>query len=317
LILVDRQVETGSLPIKILNYVERTHESVIIDDAGASDVYGSDEYILLHTCKSVMCLPVINKGELKGLLYLENNLIEGVFDQQRTEALKIIAAQLAISLENAYLIDNLQHLVDDRTHELRAEIAVRMNAEKRLEHMANYDFLTNLPNRRMFQNYLARSIELARVNNSNLAVLFIDLDGFKSINDQYGHDKGDIVLVTTATRLLASVRSCDTVSRMGGDEFVLILENVRTIEEIKIVCNRIIAAVEAPIEFEDKGVKAVVTSSIGVSLLNVDGTTAEELISNADKAMYQAKNNGKNQFAFHSLQDQLPEDGKGHFNGVL
>lgn len=300
-ILHDRPIETDNLPIKILNYVERAHESVIIDDA----TYGNDEHILSHCCKSVMCMPVINKGVLKGILYLENNLIEGVFDKQRTEALKTIAAQLAISLENSYLFNNLQQLVDDRTRELREEIAVRKNAEKRLEQMANNDFLTNLPNRRMFQTYLDHSIELASVNKTNLAVLFLDLDGFKGINDKYGHDKGDIVLVTTAKRLVDSVRSCDTVSRMGGDEFVLILENVKTIEEIEIVCNRIIAAVEMPIELDGSGAKAIVTSSIGISLLNFDGIAAEELISNSDKAMYIAKNNGKNQFVFHSKQYKL------------
>jgi diguanylate cyclase (GGDEF)-like protein len=304
-ILADLPVKTDSLPMKILNYVERAHESIVIDDATGSESYGNDEYILSHGCKSVMCLPVINKGELKGLLYLENNLIEGVFNKQRTEALKIIAAQLAISLENAYLFNNLQQLVDDRTQELKAEIAVRMKAEKRLEQMANFDYLTNLPNRRLFQTYLEHSIELAGMNQSNLAVLFIDLDGFKFINDQYGHDKGDLVLVTTADRLVASVRNCDTVSRMGGDEFVLILENAKTIAEIESVCDRIIAAVETPILFEDQGVKAVVTASIGISLLNFDGTTAEALISNADSAMYRAKNNGKNQFVFHSGQSDL------------
>ncbi|MGE5627361.1 MAG: diguanylate cyclase domain-containing protein [Solirubrobacterales bacterium] len=299
-IMQDKCIGTGTVPMKILNYVERTQESIIIDDATDSDMYATDEHILSHRCRSVMCMPVINKGVLKGILYLENNLIEGVFDKQRTEALRTIAAQLAISLENSYLFNNLQQLVEDRTRELREEIVVRKNAEKRLEQMANYDSLTNLPNRRMFQTYLDHSIELASMGKTNLAVLFIDLDGFKCINDTYGHDKGDIVLTVTAKRLVNAVRSCDTVSRMGGDEFVLILENVRTKEEIEKVCSRIVTYVEMPIEFDDLGVKAVVTSSIGISVLNFDGTTAEELISNADKAMYTAKNNGKNQFVFHS-----------------
>lgn len=304
-VLHDRPIGTGILPMNILNYVERTHESVIIDDATVPGMYGNYEHTLSHRCKSLMCIPVINKGELKGILYLENNLIEGAFDNKRIEALKTIAAQLAISLENSYLINNLQQLVEDRTRELREEIEIRKNAEKRLEQMANYDPLTNLPNRRMFQTYLDHSIELAIMNKTNLAVLFIDLDGFKLINDKYGHDKGDIVLVTTAKRLIDAVRSCDTVSRMGGDEFVLILENVKTIEEIEKVCSRIITYVKTPIEFDGMGVKAVVTSSIGISLLNFDGVTAEELISNSDKAMYIAKNNGKNQFVFHSKQNKL------------
>jgi diguanylate cyclase (GGDEF) domain len=309
-ILHDLPVETGKLPMRILNYVERAYESVIIDDATSSEIYGNDEYILSHHCKSVMCLPVINKGELKGILYLENNLIEGVFNKQRIEALKIIAAQVAISIENSYLFNNLQQLVDERTHELREEIAVRKKAEKSLEQMANNDMFTKLPNRRMFQTCLEHSIELADMNKINLAVLFLDLDGFKGINDKYGHDKGDIVLITTAKRLVTSVRSCDTVSRMGGDEFVIILENVKSIEEIEMVCNRIIASVETPIGFDDVGVQAVVTSSIGISLLNFDGSTAEELITNLDKAMYVANNSGKNQFIFYSEKiDELKRDG--------
>lgn len=304
-VLQERLAGTNCVPMRIVNYVARTQESIILDNAAASDNYGSDEYILSQCCKSVMCMPIINKSELKGILYLENNLIEGAFDKQRIESLKIIAAQLAISLENSYLFNNLQQLVEERTRELREEIAIRKNAEERLEKMANYDFLTNLPNRRMFQAYLDHSIKLAVRNKTHLAVLFVDLDGFKRINDQYGHDKGDIVLVATAKRLIDTVRNCDTVSRMGGDEFVLILENVKTIEEIEKVCRRIIQSVETPIEFDGLGEKAVVTSSIGVSLLNFDGSTAEDLISKSDKAMYVAKNNGKNQLAFYSKQYKL------------
>lgn len=304
-VLQERLAGTDCVPMKIVNYVARAQESIILDNAAVSDNYGSDEYISSKCCKSVMCMPIINKRELKGILYLENNLIEGAFDKQRTETLKIIGAQLAISLENSYLFNNLQQLVDERTRELREEIAIRKNAEERLEKMANYDFLTNLPNRRMFQAYLDHSIKLAVRNKSHLAVLFVDLDGFKYINDKYGHDKGDIVLVSTAKRLIDTVRSCDTVSRMGGDEFVLILENVKTIEEIEKICSRIIQSVEMPIEFDGLGEKADVTSSIGISLLNFDGITAEDLISNSDKAMYIAKNNGKNQFTFHSKQYKL------------
>ncbi|MHB8126543.1 MAG: diguanylate cyclase domain-containing protein [Desulfitobacteriaceae bacterium] len=132
-----------------------------------------------------------------------------------------------------------------------------------------------------------------------MSVLFVDLDGFKAINDKYGHDKGDLVLVTVAKRLLNAVRSCDTVSRMGGDEFVLILENIKSIDEIKIICQRIIDSISDPIRLNEDGMKAIVTSSIGVSILPFDDSTAEDLIKNADKAMYIAKNEGKNGFVFY------------------
>lgn len=300
----ERLAGSDIVPIKIINYVSRTKESIILDNATISDYYGNDEYIASKLCKSVMCIPIINKGDVKGILYLENNLIEGAFDKRRIEGLNIIAAQFAISLENAYLFNNLQRLVDERTHDLREEISVRKSAEKRLEQMANHDSLTNLPNRRMFHNLLEDSIESARLNNQLLAVLFVDLDGFKAINDKYGHDKGDIVLLTTAKRLLSTLRSCDTVSRMGGDEFVLILENLKEIEEIRLISSRLITNVGIPIELDESGTKATVTSSIGISIFNNDGITAEELISNADKAMYIAKKNGKNQFVFYSDQSE-------------
>ena len=305
-ILQSQPATPAVFPMKILNYVERTGESIIIDHAAASEMFGNDEHILSHHCKSVMCMPVMNKGALNGVLYLENNLLEGVFDRQRIEALKIIAVQLAISLENAYLFDHLQQLVDAKTSELREEITIRKNAEERLNQMANYDFLTNLPNRRMFQTYLDHSLKLAGMTNTHLAVLFVDLDGFKQINDKYGHDKGDAVLIETAGRLIKTVRSGDTVSRMGGDEFVIILENIKTTAEIEKVCSRIIEFVKRPIDLDGFVEKAVVTASIGISLMSFDGITAEDLISNADKAMYSAKNSGKNRYAFHSKQYKLP-----------
>jgi diguanylate cyclase (GGDEF)-like protein len=157
----------------------------------------------------------------------------------------------------------------------------------------------------MFQNYLDHSIKLALMNKTILAVLFVDLDGFKLVNDRYGHEKGDIVLIVTAERLTKTVRSGDTVSRMGGDEFVIILENIKTVEEIIKVCNRIIEFMKQPIELEGCSDKAVVTSSIGISLMNFDGSTAEDLISSADKAMYVAKNNGKSQYGFYSKEYKL------------
>jgi diguanylate cyclase (GGDEF)-like protein len=297
-ILHKRIAGTDCIPLKIVDYVERTHESVILDNALESDKYGNDEHILMQGCKSVMCMPVISKGDLKGILYFENNLVEGAFDRERIEILKIIASQLAISLENAYLYNNLKELVEERTRELRDEIVVRQKAEKQLQEMANHDHLTNLSNRRMFQDILAHSIELTKLNNSILSVLFVDLDGFKAINDQYGHDKGDLVLVTVAQRLLDAVRSCDTVSRMGGDEFVLILENIKSTDEIKIICRRIIDSISDPIMLDEDGTKAFVTSSIGVSILPFNDITAEDLIKNADKAMYAAKDEGKNRFRF-------------------
>ncbi|MDP4147536.1 MAG: diguanylate cyclase, partial [Bacillota bacterium] len=213
---------------------------------------------------------------------------------------KAIASQPAISLENAYLYNNLRELIDERTIELREEINERKKAEKLLSEMANQDPLTNLPNRRRFEDILEQSIMTTKQNKNKICVLFVDLDGFKAINDKYGHDKGDVVLVSVAKRLSEAVRSCDAVARMGGDEFVMILQNVTSISEIKEICHRIVTSVEKTILLDEEGTEAIVTSSIGIAISPYDGETAEELMGNADKSMYTAKKNGKNQFVFYS-----------------
>lgn len=210
------------------------------------------------------------------------------------------ASQLAVSQENAYLYNNLKELVNERTRDLREEINEHKKTENLLSKMANHDHLTNLPNRRMFEEILAQSIMMAKQNKNKLCVLFVDLDGFKAINDNFGHDKGDIVLVTVAKRLSEAMRSCDTVSRLGGDEFVMILQKITGIPEIEEICHRIITSVERPILLDEDKTEATVTSSIGISISPFDGETDEELICNADKAMYIAKKNGKNQFVLYS-----------------
>jgi len=216
-----------------------------------------------------------------------------------------IPSEPTISLENAYLYNNLKELVDERTIELREELNERKKAENLLSEMANHDHLTNLPNRRRLEDILEQSIMTAKENKNKICVLFVDLDGFKAINDKYGHDKGDVVLVTVAKRLSEAVRSCDTVSRMGGDEFVMILQNVTSISEIKEICHKIITSVGKPIVLDEKKTETIVTTSIGISIAPYDGETSAELISNADKAMYVAKKNGKNQFVFYSEKYNL------------
>ncbi len=234
-------------------------------------------------------MPILSKGEMKGILYLENNLAAGVFDQRRKENLLPIAAQLAISLENAYLYEHLRYLVDERTKALKEEeIKVREKAEKKLERMANFDSLTGLPNRRLLYEILSQSLLKAETGRKKLAVLYMDLDGFKEINDTYGHDKGDLVLTEAARRLCHAVRSSDTVSRIGGDEFVLILNGIADEDEIRHVCMRILNEIRQPFLISaDQTVQ--MTASIGISVFPQDGQDEKSLLTQADQAMYCVK----------------------------
>ncbi|HEX5340454.1 MAG TPA: EAL domain-containing protein [Gammaproteobacteria bacterium] len=172
----------------------------------------------------------------------------------------------------------------------------RRQAEERFRELANYDRLTGLPNRALFVDRLTQALSKARRSKHNVALLFIDVDRFKSINDSLGHHSGDTVLRTIGKRLLSCVRAGDTVARLGGDEFTVILEECQNIETITTICERILESVTEPILLGET--EANLTCSIGLSLCPGDGQDADVLLQNADIAMYKAKDRGRNNYQF-------------------
>jgi len=163
-------------------------------------------------------------------------------------------------------------------------------------HSAHYDFLTNLPNRVLLNDRMERAIALAGRHGKKVALLFLDLDGFKHINDSLGHPVGDKLLQSIAGRLADCVRDCDTVSRQGGDEFVVLLSEIEHADDAVVIATRMLKAVAIPHSVLEHELH--VTASIGVSVHPDDGPDAETLIKNADTAMYQAKENGRQNFRF-------------------
>jgi diguanylate cyclase (GGDEF)-like protein/PAS domain S-box-containing protein len=172
--------------------------------------------------------------------------------------------------------------------------------ELRLLYLADHDALTGLPNRRLFLHSLARGIERAAGTEGTLAVLFVDLDRFKRINDVFGHDAGNTVLRDAARRIGSCVRDHDTVARLGGDEFTVLLEGVETTPGICAVADRIRAELKRPFPVAESEV--YVSASIGIALFPRDGTSAEELLKRSDVAMYQAKKNGRDNQQFYSAE---------------
>jgi diguanylate cyclase (GGDEF)-like protein/PAS domain S-box-containing protein len=179
-----------------------------------------------------------------------------------------------------------------------ADITALKQTEDRLEHLAHHDPLTDLPNRSLLNERLAQAIKHAKRNRTELAVLFLDLDRFKVINDSLGHSAGDQLLVELARRLLGAVRAADTVARISGDEFVVLLEDVRGGEGAALVAEKLIAAMKAPFDLEGNTVR--VTTSLGLSLYPRDGEDAATLLRNADAAMYRAKDDGRNNYKFYT-----------------
>jgi diguanylate cyclase (GGDEF)-like protein/PAS domain S-box-containing protein len=167
---------------------------------------------------------------------------------------------------------------------------------QQMVHSAHHDFLTGLPNRMLFSDRLTQAIGRARRQKSRVAVLFLDLDGFKHINDSLGHPIGDRLLQSVAERLVACVRTADTVSRQGGDEFVVLLSEVARDEDAAAMSRRLLEGVAAVHALDHRDLH--VTASIGVSVYPDDGVDAPTLIKNADTAMYQAKENGQGTYQF-------------------
>lgn len=190
----------------------------------------------------------------------------------------------------------IQHFVA-----LFTDINTIKNHEKELEHLAQHDALTSLPNRALFWDRLQQAIAEAQRYNTYFAVVYIDLDGFKEVNDAYGHTIGDELLITVATRIASLLRQNETIARLGGDEFIALLTHLKEPKECETILCRILEVIRDAIVVNE--IDLHISASIGVSFYPCDTLNAEELISQADKAMYHAKQSGKNNYKFFNPLD--------------
>jgi diguanylate cyclase (GGDEF)-like protein/PAS domain S-box-containing protein len=203
--------------------------------------------------------------------------------------------------------ENLEQRVQQRTAELAqanarllAEVAEREQVESRVRHLANHDELTGLPNRRLLLDRLAQALALARRGGDELAVMFLDLDRFKTINDSLGHLIGDELLRAVAQRIAGLVREGDTVARLGGDEFVIVLPRIASGGQAALVAGKVTDTLAQA--FRIGGHELRITPSIGIALYPGDGETPETLLRNADSAMYHAKEAGRDNHQFFAAQ---------------
>jgi len=179
---------------------------------------------------------------------------------------------------------------------LALSAADRKQAEEEMRRLANYDHLTGLPNRTLFLDRMEQSLARARRSRKPMALLFIDVDRFKSVNDSLGHNVGDQLLYQIGQRLLECVRTSDTVARLGGDEFTVIIEDCVETQAVTLTCERILSSLSETMLLE--GTEVNLGASIGVSMYPSDGTTVQALLQNADSAMYKAKERGRNNYQF-------------------
>ncbi|MCR4298524.1 MAG: diguanylate cyclase, partial [Gallionella sp.] len=199
------------------------------------------------------------------------------------------------------VIQNISPIFNDLgeiTHFLavQQDVSRQKAVEREIQHLAQHDGLTGLPNRGLFLDRIQQAIVQSQRAGIQFALLFLDLDGFKEVNDMHGHSAGDHLLCMVAERLKSRVRGGDTVARLGGDEFTVLLLNVGSIADVETVVNKALLCLAAP--YDMGGYSVTVTASIGICLYPEHATEVEKLLGCADKAMYRAKQAGKNNYKF-------------------
>ncbi|MDH5630733.1 MAG: EAL domain-containing protein [Gammaproteobacteria bacterium] len=246
-------------------------------------------------------------GETEGALYrsddvavMESGKPRLNFEENQTtengEAITLLTSKIPLKDMDDNTIGILGSYSDiTKQRQTEHELIAQKNA---LAHMAHHDDLTGIANRTLFNDRLEHGIAKAKRNDTIMALLFIDLDNFKTINDSLGHSVGDEVLKFMTETIIKTIRDEDTVARLGGDEFTIILEGLKKESDASVLAQKIINSLEEPIEID--GNKLYVTASIGISLYPTDGETTEELLQYADSAMYKAKSEGKNNFQYYS-----------------
>ena len=245
-----------------------------------------------HIVETYVPVHVYDAEPVEAVLEIYNDVTELVQANQRSQW-KIIAAVLG-AMALVYLV--VQLILMRYRRLLRDQERERAEQEERIRHQAYHDPLTGLPNRASFTEHLEEAMRRAKRASWPLGVLFLDLDLFKRVNDSLGHDAGDRLLRVVAERIQRAVREADMLFRMGGDEFTVLLEDVRGPEEAAMVSSRMLEAIAEPVQLQHHEIS--VSASIGIALYPRDDTVGERLLKSADTAMYRAKELGRNRYAF-------------------
>lgn len=315
--------QSDTLCPEIISFVTCTRENLVLNDAMNEGNFQNNAYIREHRVKSVLCMPVVYQNSLKGVVYLENNLLSNVFTQERLDILKILASQASISIENARLYENMEEKVIERTQQLHT-------ANEKLKELSHIDPLTHLNNRRYLHEYISvvssnylKKLSSAlfhgekrviSVTNTVMGIFLIDIDHFKDVNDTYGHTAGDNVLVSISQILKSIIRADDFLVRWGGEEFLIVLNNTNS-DYLDRFSKKILQTIQnTPLKLlKDKTINK--TCSLGFTQIpfnnnRPDFLTLEQAINLSDFGLYTAKETGRNRAVLIKIKEGAPCDEK-------
>ena len=281
--LIPKEPHPASFPIDALDALEvaleQSHEVKAKVEAVADDLALANEVAKERIAEGTTTLPAAQ--------VLQAGIAVEVTVQECADDLQQVTRNLAHGVDEVKAVEQALTRSRDALAESEAALASSRNAERVASHKAMHDQKTGLPNRALFDDRLAQAIASAERHGWTLAVMFLDLDRFKSVNDTHGHATGDTVLATVAQRLLSHAREEDTVCRNGGDEFLYLLINPGTREDVARIAGLARQAIAKPIDV--KALQIAIAPSIGIALYPEHGCSADLLIAHADTAMYRAK----------------------------
>jgi diguanylate cyclase (GGDEF)-like protein len=317
---------TRKLTRGLTEYVIRSAEPLLVDSVKILALVESGEIErkfvvrMIEDANSWMGAPLSVDGEVQGVIAVQTYGEGEDYTETDLSLLQYVSHHISVALErrqaanellkyNAQLSDKVQERTAElnKTNEsLKRQIDQRKEVELKLIHDAHHDGLTNLPNRVMFNSRLELAIaSKQRYKDHSFALLFIDLDRFKTINDTLGHHAGDEFLIEVSKRIGACKRSHDLLARLGGDEFVVLLDNFQNLDDVEAIAQRIVESVSSPFIIDDKEIYS--GASIGIAEITEAYTDAEDALRDADAAMYQAKSLGRNRYVVFdmSMRNQL------------
>ncbi len=281
----------------LLNDIQKTDFKTVISNAINKSqliVFSNHSNTKFNYSSVYSLIPIltIDRSEVIAVFGVKNNVTNELETISKSQRIIILTVLLGLSF--FYLVVIFTQTKSNKLLKEQAEL--RIISEEEIRYHAFHDPLTRLPNRSYFQRILSLVMSQARRNETLIALMFLDLDKFKTINDSYGHDIGDNVLIEAASRIQQCLRECDTVARISGDEFTVILNGISTVNDAEIIADRIISSLNNVMKIDNH--EFTIGVSIGISLYPLDDISLEQLIQDADIAMFTSKRNGRNIFSF-------------------